>query len=96
MCNCNVYKDCDDFGDDGDNDDDDGDGDDNDDDDDNDDNDDGGNGDDAHLLIACKEAAVRAGQLCTSSSRSWVCLCSFFIILGLLYFVFVYMYVSVS
>ena len=86
MCNCNVYKDCDDFGDDGDND--------NDDDDNN--NDDNDDGDDAHLLIACKEAAVRAGQLCTSSSRSWVCLCSFFIILGLLYFVFVYMYVSVS
>ena len=93
MCNCNVHKDCDDFGDDGDNDDD---HDDNDDDGDNDDNNDGDNGDDAHLLIACKEAAVRAGQLCTSSSRSWVCLCSFFIILGLLYFVFVYMYVSVS
>ena len=81
-----MYKDCDDFGDDGDND--------NDDDDNN--NDDNDDGDDAHLLIACKEAAVRAGQLCTSSSRSWVCLCSFFIILGLLYFVFVYMYVSVS
>ena len=85
-----MHKDCDDFGDDGDNDDDD-------DDENDDDNDDyGDNGDDAHLLIACKEAAVRAGQLCTSSSRSWVCLCSFFIILGLLYFVFVYMYVSVS
>ena len=93
-----MHKDCDDFGDDGDNDDDDDDenDDDNDDYDDNDDGDDGDDGDDAHLLIACKEAAVRAGQLCTSSSRSWVCLCSFFIILGLLYFVFVYMYVSVS
>ena len=72
MCNCNVHKDCDDFGDDDD------------------------NGDDAHLLIACKEAAVRAGQLCTSSSRSWVCRCSFFIILGLLYFVFVYVKVAVN
>ena len=85
-----MHNDCDDCGDDGDNDDDD------ENDDDNDDGDDNKDGDDAHLLIACKEAAVRAGQLCTSSSRSWVCLCSFFIILGLLYFVFLHMYVSVS
>ena len=91
-----MHKDCGDFGGDGDNDDDDDDDENDDDNDDDDDDDDGDNGDDAHLLIACKEAAVRAGQLCTSSSRSWVCACRLFIILGLLYFVFVYMYVTVS